>query len=491
MPPSSTPPRSRVGSSAASTIASTPRRLASRTIASPARRARTIAVATSTPSYSSPTAFARASAGARGLELGVGDRRVERQRHRHLEHPQRLDHRAALAEVLVLVGGEAAGGLDDVVVERRAEHRHQHRAVLGLGALAREHLLGHGDALEQRLVLAQAVDDVDEHAERHPAQAPPARAARGGRARRRTRPRRAAAPSAAGSGSSPPPMRTLSGILYGRSRSGSRKRSRTTDRQTIVNAARRAEGRDAEQELEVGGEHEQHGQQRADADDHDRRRARRVQVADPRRELAVDREPVAEPRDAEHRRVAGRRQHGDGGDRDEVAQRLAQPLLLEGGDDAEHRRLDPAPAGLAGQRRRTPRARCRRTGTIAASIRTAISRRSPRRPIATWPARPEDASRPLNATSTNGNANSRSSSDGVPNSDAGSRQHLGLEQQREPEGDDQQLQRRGRRARAGPRGRSAGRRSRARSTTPRTTTSAAASRNSGTPESSSSQNTAA
>ena len=52
----------RVGSSAASTIASTPRRLASRTIPSPARRARTVAVATSTPSYSSPTALARCSA---------------------------------------------------------------------------------------------------------------------------------------------------------------------------------------------------------------------------------------------------------------------------------------------------------------------------------------------------------------------------------------------------------------------------------------------
>src|ERR687890_457851 len=57
------PPRSRVGASAASTIASTPRRFASRTIASPARRARTVAVATSTPSYSSPTAPARAGAG--------------------------------------------------------------------------------------------------------------------------------------------------------------------------------------------------------------------------------------------------------------------------------------------------------------------------------------------------------------------------------------------------------------------------------------------
>src|SRR6478752_3241808 len=61
-PPSSAPPRIFDGSSAASTTACTPRRLASSTIACPARRARTVAVATSTPSYSSPTALARASA---------------------------------------------------------------------------------------------------------------------------------------------------------------------------------------------------------------------------------------------------------------------------------------------------------------------------------------------------------------------------------------------------------------------------------------------
>ncbi len=72
MPPSSTPPRVRAGSSAASTIASTPRRFASRTIASPALRARTTAVATSTPSYSSPTAFARASAARARLSSASG-----------------------------------------------------------------------------------------------------------------------------------------------------------------------------------------------------------------------------------------------------------------------------------------------------------------------------------------------------------------------------------------------------------------------------------
>src|SRR3954464_13468464 len=106
-PPSSAPPRMREGGSAARTIASTPRRLASSTIAWPARRARTVAVATSTPSYSSPTAFAPPTAPPPGLpprpppprllELVLGQRGVDRQRHRNLEHPQRLDHRAVLA----------------------------------------------------------------------------------------------------------------------------------------------------------------------------------------------------------------------------------------------------------------------------------------------------------------------------------------------------------------------------------------------------------
>ena len=50
-----------LGSSAPSTIASTPRRLASETIAWPTERPRTIAVATSTPAYSSPTSLARAA----------------------------------------------------------------------------------------------------------------------------------------------------------------------------------------------------------------------------------------------------------------------------------------------------------------------------------------------------------------------------------------------------------------------------------------------
>ncbi len=46
------------------------------------------------PSYSSPTALARASAARARLSCASGSARVDRQRHRHLEDPQRLDRRA-------------------------------------------------------------------------------------------------------------------------------------------------------------------------------------------------------------------------------------------------------------------------------------------------------------------------------------------------------------------------------------------------------------
>ena len=145
----------RVGSSAASTIASTPRRLASRTIPSPALRARTVAVATSTPSYSSPTALARCSALRARLRSSSGDARVERQRHRHLEHPHRLDHRAALALVLVLLRGSrpavcmmsSSSGVPSIGT--RIE------PYSAFGARARQRALGDRHALEDRLALAR------------------------------------------------------------------------------------------------------------------------------------------------------------------------------------------------------------------------------------------------------------------------------------------------------------------------------------------------
>ena len=136
-----------------------------------------MAVATSTPWYSSPTALARAERLARALEVVVADARVERQRHRHLEHPQRLDHRAALALVGVLLRREPAGGLHDVVVERGPEHRHEDRAVLRLVRLAAVSARsGIVTRLRIGLPSARAVDDIERDPERHPAEAGPARA---------------------------------------------------------------------------------------------------------------------------------------------------------------------------------------------------------------------------------------------------------------------------------------------------------------------------
>ena len=105
----------------------------------------------------------------------------------------------------------------------------------------------------------------------------------------------------------------------------------------------------------------------------------------------------------------------------------------------EQRRLDPLAAGRREHASRRP-ARCPRYGTIAATSRTPISRRRPARPIATCPARPDDASMPLNATSTSGNANTMSSSDGEPAIEAGSVSTSGWNSSASPKHDDQQLQ---------------------------------------------------
>jgi hypothetical protein len=65
-------------------------------------------VATSTPWYSSPTAFAARQRLARALELRVRQPPVDGQRHGDLEHPQRLDRGAALVvEVVVEVARQA------------------------------------------------------------------------------------------------------------------------------------------------------------------------------------------------------------------------------------------------------------------------------------------------------------------------------------------------------------------------------------------------
>src|SRR4051795_9915726 len=136
------------------TIACTPRRLASSTIAAPVRRARTVAVATVTPSYSSPTALARASAprarlscasgSAASMGSDIGSSKTQIASTVEPTVSSKVSSScsaggppgggAGLVEgALVLLGGEPAGGLHDVVVELVAEDRHEDRAVLGVG----------------------------------------------------------------------------------------------------------------------------------------------------------------------------------------------------------------------------------------------------------------------------------------------------------------------------------------------------------------------
>ena len=88
-----------------------------------------------------------------------------------------------------------------------------------------------------------------------------------------------------------------------------------------------------------------------------------------RRDLAVDRQRVAEPREAEHRRVAGGATRIASAEiADQVAQRLAQPRLVERVGDAEHRRLDlVVRRRLGGQQRADATSAMPTYGTIAAS----------------------------------------------------------------------------------------------------------------------------
>ena len=116
------------------------------------------------PSYSSPTSLARASTRFASLHPLLRHARVDRQRHRDLEHVERLEHRSALALVGVL-GGQAARRADDVVVELLAEDRHEDAPVLVSGGL-RERLGGIVKRWRRRLALAAAVDHVEHHPRR-------------------------------------------------------------------------------------------------------------------------------------------------------------------------------------------------------------------------------------------------------------------------------------------------------------------------------------
>ena len=86
-------------------------------------------------------------------------------------------------------------------------------------------------------------------------------------------------------------------------------------------------------------------------------------------------------------------------------------LLLEGVRDAQQRRLDPAIAGLrqhGGRDERDPDVRDDRGHQPDADQPPQPARGRSR----TWPASPEEASMPLNATSTSGKAKTMSSSEG-------------------------------------------------------------------------------
>ena len=202
----------------------------------PTVRPRTIAVATSTPSYSSPTSLARASTRLASCDPLVRHARVDRQRHRDLEHVERLEHRAALA-LLGVLGRQPAGGARRC--RRRASSPNTGTRMLPYSAsLALLERLG-----RDREALASA--------------ACPGRAGRPRRAASPTtiqtaadharalvqhdhadpdRRPRTARPSTAGSGTAPPRTWTESGTRNALGRSASRKRSTITDRWAIANA---------------------------------------------------------------------------------------------------------------------------------------------------------------------------------------------------------------------------------------------------------------
>ena len=158
----------------------TPRRRASSTIAWPARRARTVAVATSTPSYSSPTALARASAARACLSCASGSARVDRQRHRDLEDPQRLDRRALVLVERRRRPPRRPGGRPSGRCRRRAAcpmsgtRIDPYSASCALAAQRRAR--ARARARSSGLPCVRAVDDVEREADGHPAEPDVARA---------------------------------------------------------------------------------------------------------------------------------------------------------------------------------------------------------------------------------------------------------------------------------------------------------------------------
>ena len=151
-----------------------------------------------------PPPWPARSAARAALSCSSGRRGVERQRHRHLEHPERLDHarrprprprppRRPGAPRSGRCRRRAASPKIGTRIEPYSTSRR-------LGA---QRLLGDRHAPEHRLALGEAVDDVERDPGDHPAEADAARA----RWRTSTLIQPAiaiSAPSTAGSGSEPP-----------------------------------------------------------------------------------------------------------------------------------------------------------------------------------------------------------------------------------------------------------------------------------------------
>ena len=190
------------------------------------------------------------------------------------------------------------------------------------------------------------------------------------------------------------------------------------------------------------GQQQRDREQRADPDHHDRRRAARVQVADQRRDLAVDRQRVAEPRQAEHGRVAGR----DAGS--PRRRPRAGSAAARGATSCSNASATPtigastqSRPGCGRQRRRRRRARARRRARSAAISRTADQ-----------PLEAPAADRDLAGEArrgvepAEGHEHEREREQRGPRARRAAErgrvgEHLGLEEQREAEREHEQLQR--------------------------------------------------
>ena len=217
---------------------------------------------------------------------------------------------------------------------------HEDALELDVGRVLEQRLLGDRDAGRQRQPLDEAaVDEVGDEPEDHPGARRPRGRRRGGRRSRRTRRRSGAARGSKAAAPTVPRMRTPNGTEYGRSRSGSVKRSRISDRCAIEIASVAPNAKTPASSSMSPGRTSPIANSGGDHDRDVRGRSRAAELAEPARDLAVGREHVGVPGEAEHRHVRGE-EEDQGRDRDDrPLEDLRQPLRREGRRDAEHRRV--------------------------------------------------------------------------------------------------------------------------------------------------------